>query len=247
MKTINSISNEHIKDLSKLNTKKYRDEYKLFLVEGYHLVEMAKKYIVELLVVNKKDIPNWMDPDKVVLVNDKIIEKLANTKSPEPIIGVCRYKKAQKTYGSKILLLDNVQDPGNVGTLVRSALAFGMDTIVLGDNSVDLYNDKLIRSTQGAIFAINIYSKNLKDVITELKNDKIYVIGTSLNKAIPLYEVGKMSKYAILLGNEGSGVDPDLLKKTDVNVIIPMTKKIDSLNVGVAGGIIMHYMYSVMK
>ena len=245
MKIINSLTNDHIKHLAKLNTKKFRDENKLFLVEGYHLVEMAKKNIVELLVVNKKDIPNWIDLNKVVLVNDKIIEKLSNTKTPEPIIGVCKYLNKKEKYGNKILLLDNIQDPGNVGTLIRSALAFGIDTIILGDNSVDIYNDKLIRSTQGAIFAINIYSKNLNDVISELKKDKVYVIGTSLNKAIPLYEVVKMSKYAILLGSEGSGVNQELLKKTDVNVIIPMTKKIDSLNVGVAGGIIMHYMYNL--
>lgn len=242
MKVINSINNEHIKELAKLNIKKYREEKKLFLIEGYHLVEMAKKYLVEILVTNEKDIPKWFDESKVSLVNDKIIEKLANTKTPEMIIGVCKYMNESKTYGDKILLLDNLQDPGNIGTLIRSSLAFDIDTIVLGNKSVDIYNDKLIRSTQGAIFKINIVSRELKEVIEELKKDKVYVIGTSLKRAIPLNDVGKMNRYAILLGNEGNGVSEDLLKLTDINVMIPMNKKIDSLNVGVAGGIIMFYM-----
>lgn len=242
MKVINSINNEHIKELAKLNIKKYREQQKLFLIEGYHLVEMAKKYLVEILVTNEKDIPKWFDESKVCLVNDKIIEKLSSTKTPEMIIGVCKYMNESKNYGDKILLLDNLQDPGNIGTLIRSSLAFDIDTIILGNKSVDIYNDKLIRSTQGAIFKINIVSRDLKEVINELKKDKVYVIGTSLKRAIPLNDVGKMNRYAILLGNEGNGVSEELLRMTDINVMIPMNKKIDSLNVGVAGGIIMFYL-----
>ena len=243
MKTINSVNNEHIKELVKLKSKKYREQSKLFLIEGFHLIEMAKKYLVEIIVSNKKSIPDWFDTDKVIIANEAIIEKIAYTKTPEPIIGVCKYKKDPKKIGEKLLLLDNLQDPGNVGTLIRSALAFGIDTVVLSENSVDIYNDKLIRSSQGSVFHIDIMTKNLEDFIEELKSNKIYVLGTSLKRSISLYDVGKMDRYAIILGNEGNGVSEKLLKKTDINVIIPIDKKIDSLNVSVAGGIIMNYLY----
>lgn len=240
---INSRANDHIKELYKLQTKKYRDLKKMFLVEGFHLVEMAKDYLVEVLVTNVESIPSYVNKDIVTLVNKSIIEKLSQTKTPEPIIGVCKYRSTNGELGTKVLMLDQLQDPGNIGTLIRTSLAFGIDTIVVSDNSVDIYNSKLIRSTQGAFFNINIMSMHLIDAIDALKKKGVYIIGTSLKNAKSLYDVKKVDKYAIILGNEGNGVRDIVLDKTDVNVIIPMDKQMESLNVSVAGGIIMNYFY----
>ena len=243
MKTITSLSNEHIKELSKLKTKKYRDEAHLYLIEGFHLVEMASDDLIEVLITNEKDVPNNVSKDLITIVSLPIIEKLSQTKNPEPIIGVCKYKKESNIIGNRILMLDNLQDPGNIGTLIRSSLAFNIDTVILSNDSVDRYNDKLIRSTQGAIFKTNIVVGNLLDSINELKKQNILIIGTSLENAHAINNVKKVDKYAIILGNEGNGVRKEILKMTDINVKIPMEDKIESLNVSVAGGIIMSYFY----
>ena len=168
------------------------------------------------------------------------MKKLSFQDSLPSIMGVCKIKDS-KLIGSKYLLLDDIQDPGNLGTIIRSSLAFGVDTIVLSKDSVDLYNDKVIRSTQGMIFHINIIRCDLEEVINKIKGN-IKIIGTSLGDSTPLRSIDKLERYALIVGNEGNGVKKEILDLCDDIVRIEMNKDVESLNVGVATSIILYEM-----
>jgi TrmH family RNA methyltransferase len=240
MKIIESINNPYIKDLKKLHEKKHRDEQRRFLIEGFHLVLEAKtqKRLQTVLITRPED---YVEGVENILVNQNIIEKLAQTKTPQGIIGVCDFFEELKLRGSRFLLLDGIQDPGNLGTIVRSALGFGIDAVVLSPDSVDIYNDKFIRSTQGAIFKINLIVRDLFHTIDELKASGVTIIGTSLSGK-PLQKIPSATRYALILGNEGRGVRQELLNHTDQNVFIEIDPKLESLNVAIAGSIIMYYL-----
>ena len=240
MKQINSINNEYIKELSKLKIKKYRDEKGKFLIEGYHLVQEAKKYLVDVLITKEEDA---VEGANNILVTEDIIKKLSFSQSPQNIIGVCKMNNIQKISGCKFLILDNIQDPGNLGTLLRSALGFGIDTIIASLDTVDIYNDKVIRASQGAIFNIDYVKGDLKEIIPSLKLSGVKIIGTSLKSSVDLKEIDCSASFAVILGNEGSGVREEILNLTDINVRIEMSEKMESLNVAIAGSIIMYYLY----
>lgn len=232
---ITSVNNQLIKDTTKLHQKKHRDKTGLFLIEGYHLYEEAlKSDLIETVFTTDYSIQG----DNVVEVTQQVLEKLSQTKTPQPVLTVCK-KIYKRELSNKILILEEVQDPGNLGTLMRSALAFGFKTIVL-DNTVDIYNDKVLRSTQGAIFNINIIESNTIDFM-EKYSDYTY-FGTEMF-GTNLLSVSKPKKVAIILGNEGSGISQKVLEKTRQNITIKM-QETESLNVGVAGSIIMHYFNS---
>ena len=234
---IDSLDNKKIKEIASLKIKKYRDQYGLFLVEGKHLVDEAKKsgLLEEVILLDDE-----YDFDKKLIVSEKVMKKLSFQDSLPSIMGVCKIKD-NKLIGSKYLLLDGIQDPGNLGTIIRSSLAFGVDTIVLSKDSVDLYNDKVIRSTQGMIFHINIIRCDLEEVINKIKGD-IKIIGTSLGDSTPLRSIDKLERYALIVGNEGNGVKKEILDLCDDIVRIEMNKDVESLNVGVATSIILYEM-----
>ena len=246
-KIISSTTNPKIKELSKLKEKKYRLLNKEFLIEGYHLVEEAykNKRLKEIFVLDKKDISKFKDIN-TTLVSLDVIKKLSDTTTPQPIIGLCEMKKEKIDYKNynHILVLDNVSDPGNIGTLIRTALGFNIDLVVLSEESCDVYNSKVLRSTQGAIFSLPIVYKKLSDEILKMKEKNIKVISTSLKANTTLTELKKIDKYAIILGNEANGVKDEIQSMSDLNVIIPINNKLESLNVSVAGAIIM---YEVQK
>lgn len=241
MKEITSINNEYIKKLCKLKEKKYRDEEKLFIVEGYHLVKEAKEYLQEVLITKEED---YIEGVSNILVTDNIIEKLSSVKTPQKIIGICKYFDKTEVTGDKFLILDGVQDPGNLGTLIRTALGFKIDTIICSLDTVSIYNEKVIRATQGAIFNINYVIGDLKEIINKLKKDNVSIISTSLENGTELKKVNldEVNKYGIILGNEGNGVRKDIQELATFNVRIEMDKRLESLNVGVAGAILMYYM-----
>ncbi len=226
---INSVQNEKIKNYAKLNEKKYRDETNMFIVEGLHLVEEAKAYgIVKEVITTNPNIDG-------TLVSEEVMKKLTNQKSVVEVCAICeKFKKEEIT--NKILILDTIQDPGNIGTLIRSAVAFGFDTIVM-EACADIYSSKVLRATQGAIFKLNIINTNIIEFIKSLKDYKVY--GTSLKNGIPLKQIEKSDKLAIILGNEGNGVRNELLDITDKNIFIEITN-MESLNVAVAGAILMY-------
>ena len=245
MEKITSVNNSLIKELSLLKNKKHRDEKRLFLVEGYHLVEESLKHnqLKMVLITDEKDEVKGI---RNILVSPSIIEKLSSTKSPQAIIGVSSYLDNTSIIGEKFLLLDNIQDPGNLGTIIRSAIAFDIDQIIISPDTCDFYNDKVIRSTQGAIFSMPIIRLDLLEAIKILKDQRIVIYGTDLFGQ-PINEIPLNSKYAICLGNEGNGVRKTVKEKCDYNILIEMNKKIESLNVGVAGSILMYQFYKQIK
>jgi TrmH family RNA methyltransferase len=224
----------------KLRERKFRDQKQKFIVEGYHLVNEARtsNYLKQVLITDEKD---CIDEVENIMVSEAIIKKLASTLTPQPIIGICDFFPDYEISGNRILLLDDLQDPGNLGTLVRSSLGFGIDLLVLGLNSVDIYNDKFLRATQGAIFKTRIIKKDLLKTIEILKQKRLIIVGTSLTGR-PLRKLSRLDKYALILGNEGRGIREEILKITDMNVYVETSPKLESLNVAVAGSIIMHHL-----
>lgn len=233
-----SFENKKIKDLKKLNTKKYRDKTGLFLVEGEHLVLEAYKtgYLQELILEQDAILP--IDVPTSYVTND-ILHALSELETPSPMMAVC-VKKESEELGNRILVLDDIQDPGNLGTIIRSAVAFHIDTIVLGLGCVDLYNSKTIRASQGMLFHINIIRKDLQELISELKKQSYSIYGTKVTHGKNVKDVAKTKKFVIIMGNEGSGVSEELLDLCDEYLYIPCNDVCESLNVGVATSIILY-------
>ena len=235
---ITSLENFKIKKYIKLKQKKYRDLEKLYLIEGKHLVKEAfnSQVLVDLLVLKNEEIDFEFE---YTYITEKIMKKLSSLESCPKVIGIAKFKTFSKDYGNKILLLDDIQDPGNLGTIIRSSVAFDVTTIVLGLNCVDLYNEKVIRSTQGMFFKINILREDLIKMINNLKLNNYLILGTSVEKGIDVKEI-KTSKYALIVGNEGKGVKQELLSLCDKNLYIKMNSNCESLNVGIATGILLY-------
>lgn len=240
MKNITSVNNQYIKDLSLLKNKKNRILENKYIVEGYHLVEEAYKagVLKEVLTTDENitfDVPT-------ILVTDAIISKLSSTKEPQGIIGIVEMKKPLWQSYSKYLILDDVSDPGNLGTIIRSSAALGIEAIIVSLDTVDEYNDKVLRATQGAIFKIPIFRMNLSDAISKLKDDDIKIIVTSLQNSSDLKTIQKPNKFGIILGNEAKGVHPEYLDLADEIVRIEMQNDVESLNVAMSAGIIIYYL-----
>ena len=227
---LESLSNAKVKNWNKLKEKKYRDEAGLFLIEGDHLIKEALK---KQMVVSTIGLNETYD----YTVNPEILKKLSSQKSGAKEIAVVKKIEEKKVEGDKILILDNIQDPGNLGTIIRSAVAFNISTIILSDDCVDLYNDKVIRSSEGMIFNINIVRKKLIEIIPKLKENGYTIYATTVN-GNGYFE--NDSKIALVIGNEGNGIKKDILSLCDKNITIKMNKDCESLNAGVAASILMY-------
>lgn len=235
---ITSVENKKIKQISKLNNRKYRKEMGLFIVEGEHLVEEAYKHNL-LESVYSLDETNYPNNE---LVSENVMRKLSNLDTIPNIIGVCKFKK-EKELGNKLLILDDIQDPGNLGTIIRSAVAFEIDTIIVSKETVDLYNPKVLRATQGMIFNMNIITRDLVPFILELKENNYKVYSTNVVNGKEVKTLEKDDKYAIIMGSEGRGVKEELENMSDANIYIKMNPLCESLNVGVATSIILYELY----
>ena len=231
-KYISSSSNKLIKDLVKLkNSKEER-----FLIEGKDLLDLAYLNNLLDLVITCEDNDEFNNVD-VIVVPKFILEKLSNNKSTQPYIGVARLSCRRKELGNKLVYLDGVQDPGNVGTIIRTALAFSYDGVILSKDSASITNSKVIQSTKGALFSIPLRN----DVtLQELKEQGYVVVVTALEGAINYLKLPKFDKFVLVLGNEGQGVKEENIDLADAVVKIEMGN-IDSLNVAVAGGILMNH------
>lgn len=239
---ITSVNNNKIKELNKLKEKKYRDESNTYLIEGEHLVYEAYKanLLKELFVLDGEDFS--MDVP-ITLVSKEVMKKLSSMDSYPNVIGLC-YKRENNFIGDKILILEDIQDPGNLGTIIRSSLAFDIDTIVLSPKTVDLYNSKVIRSTQGMIFNSNIVVRELSDFIKELKNDNYKIFGTKVDGGMDIRNIDLPSKMAIVIGNEGNGMSDSISNLCDNYLYIKMNNNVESLNAGVAASILLYEVYN---
>jgi TrmH family RNA methyltransferase len=234
-----SLDNPKIKEIKKLHQKKYRDKTNLFLVEGEHLVLEAYKtgYLKDLILESDAVLP--LDVN-TLYVSNNVLVGLSTLETPYQVMGVCRKLEEKETLGNHILVLDGIQDPGNLGTIIRSAVAFHIDTIILSHDSVDLYNSKVVRSTQGLLFHQNILRRNLEEILPKLKEDGYVLYGTKVTHGTSLKRVAKKEKFVIIMGNEGNGIKNTTEEICDEFLYIDMNTVCESLNVGVATSIILY-------
>lgn len=233
-----SCDNKKIKDIKKLNIKKYRDLENKYLVEGEHLVREAyKKGALETLII--EDGCDFKLNIDTVSVSYDVLKYISELETPQKMMGICK-KIESNDIGNKVLILDQIQDPGNLGTIIRSAVAFSFDTIILSNDSVDLYNSKVIRASQGMIFNLNIKRCNLTNIIPKLKKENYKIFGTRVTGGNDIKSIEKNNKFAIIMGNEGNGLSLDIQKLCDEFIYIKMNEKCESLNVGVATSIILY-------
>lgn len=241
---ITSIKNDRVKEWKKLHTKKGRMRSSTFLIEGVHLLEEALHSgwdIKEIILQEGTELSISINKIKTIFVSKEVFQHLSQTETPQGIMAVVYMKNITNVFGHQILMVDRVQDPGNLGTMIRTADAAGFSAIILGEGTVDVYNDKVIRSTQGSIFHIPLIQANLDEQIDNLKKEGFVIWATALENAENYDQMETQEKIAIIVGNEGAGIQHTLLRKADHIVKIPIYGQAESLNVSIAASILMYY------
>lgn len=237
---ITSVQNAKVKQWMKYREKKYREQDQKFIIEGEHLIQEAHEAnVISEIITIEGYAHNWKQyPSHCV--SKEVMKKLCGSVSGSKIIAICNFITFENVTKKRYILLDDVQDPGNVGTIIRTAYSFGYTGVILSKGCADIYNEKVIRSTQGALFHIPVIRKDLLDMIHDLKKQNIKVYATSLTNATPLNNTICYDEIALVFGNEGNGVSQDVLDVCDEKVYIEM-KAFESLNVAVAAGVCMYY------
>ena len=230
---IESLQNTNVKEWCKLKNKKDRDQSGLFLIEGEHLIEEAQKQNLIKEIISCED---TLDAD--FYVTKDIMRKISSQVSISSRVAIC-YKKKEEEIQNKILILDNIQDPGNFGTMIRSAIAFGFTDIVASFDTVDLYNEKVVRASEGLLFHVNVVRKELPTFLEEIQND-YQILLTDVKKGKNIKEITLQDKIAIVIGNEGQGVREEIKNMASQFIKIPIQKTCESLNAGVAASILMY-------
>ena len=229
---ITSLQNEHVKYWNSLKEKKVRDKERRFFIEGDHLISEARKQNLVLETIST------VDESADFLVTKEIMKKISSQATISENAAVVRFIPEDKISGN-IIVLDGIQDPGNLGTIIRSCIAFGFTNIILSDTSVDLYNPKVIRATEGMIFHINVLRRNLLDFLPTLKGMNYKIVGTDVASGKDIRKL-KKENVALVLGNEGNGISENVKNLCDEFVNIKMSSNCESLNVGVAASILMY-------
>ncbi|MBF0579918.1 RNA methyltransferase [Erysipelotrichaceae bacterium RD49] len=237
---IESTQNSTIKALAKLSTKKERDHSGKFLIEGWHLLEEASQAGLLEHVYQLEIQPVFTDAP-VTFCTQPVLNKLSVQKSDARYIGLCCKPDTHSLQkAKKVLLLDHLQDPGNLGTLIRSALSFGLEAVVLSPDCADPYGPKAIQSSQGALFHIPVETADLSLAIADLKSKEIPVFGAALHQdSRELHDLAVPARFAIMIGNEGQGIRPELLEQCTQLIHIEMAS-FESLNAAIAGSILMY-------
>lgn len=254
MEFINSLDNSTIKKVKKLKQRKYREEEKKFLAEGRKFLDFTYTPDLIILKENFEDFENIttklerFDCRKIV-VNDKIFKELTSQENSQGVILVYPYCETNiEKINNNIIVLDKIQDPGNLGTIIRVADAAGFKDIILTKGSVDCYNEKCVRSSMGSIFNMNIVYMEELPLIQFLKEKKYKFLVTALeNNSIEYTDITLNEKNAIIFGSEGNGVSDNFLKAADKTVIIPIYGSAESLNVAMASGIILYKVRELMS
>lgn len=237
---ITSLNNDKVKELVKLKNKKYRDDNNIFFVEGKDLCDEAYNsgLMREIYILDGKD--DIYDGIPYTFISSEVMKKISDMPSITDYFAVVT-KKVEEKPGDRIIILDNIQDPGNLGTIIRSATAFNFDTIVLSKDTVDLYNPKVVRSTKGMLFNTNIIVRDLETYLKELDDYVIY--GTDVTNGIDIRKEKITKKIAIIIGNEGKGISENIKKYCQKFLYIDMSNTCESLNAGVSASILMYEVY----
>lgn len=250
MKQIQSKKNILIKETKKLYQKKYRKSTGCYLIDGLHLLQEAirSKQKIQNIFVTDKGLQEAREclrdyAEETYLIADEVAKELSDLPTPQGIFAVIKLNDQKLSQLSgKWIILDNVQDPGNVGTIIRTADAAGFSGVFLGNGTADCYSSKVLRSMQGSQFHLPVITGEVSLFIEELKENGFTLFGTELNaKAVDYRGVSPISPLALVVGNEGQGVQKQILQQMDQNLYIPLYGQAESLNVGVAAGILMYH------
>ena len=248
MKAITSAANQLVKDWKKLSTKKGRQKMQCYLLEGWHLVQeayLAQAQILQIIVSSDFVWPETLDLTEieVIQITPQIAKSLSQTPSPQGIFAVVALSQNEFSFEQAKgawIFLDGLQDPGNIGTIVRTADAAGFSGVVFGENTADLYQPKVLRAMQGSHFHLPVLKGDLTKWVAAFKKQGKPVYGTQLDQNAQSYrQVQPQAEFALIMGNEGNGMSEELLAQTSLNLYIPMQGKAESLNVAVAAGILM--------
>ncbi len=250
---IESKDNQLVKHINKLKHKKDRLENREYLIEGEKIVseaiEFAKEDIVNIIVSESYARSNNITKDYIIF-SDEVFKYITEHPAPEGILAIMKMKDGENIdFDAKyILILNGIQDPGNMGNIIRIADSLDLKQIIISENTVDPYMPKVVRSTMGSNFRINIYQNNINKIIDELKSNNYEVYSTVLNEdAKELYELEtKDKKIAVIFGNESHGIEEDVIKNTK-NLYIPMEGRVESLNVASSVAIVSYEIYRQSK
>lgn len=250
VRLITSLSNPNVKRWAKLKTKKGRMESNQLLIEGDHLIEeaiKAKLSIQEVLLceghsqeLNLSEVPHFE-------LSDSVFYRITDTNSPQGIAAVISFPSYDwdqlltKRMGSEIVvLLDSIQDPGNLGTIIRTSEATGVSGIILGSGCVDPFNSKVVRSAMGSLFRVPFIQCDLREAISKLKRNSFWTMGTSLRATQNHFDYQFPEKVGIVFGNEGKGVCEHILNEVNDCVKIPLLGETESLNVSISCGVVLY-------
>ena len=254
MKKITSKDNSLIKQICKLKERKYRNEYGMFVIEGAKIVKeaIAEGVKIKEIIVNEETLESSLIENNLkeqlkefdyIEVPSNIFKLLTEVEKPQGILAVIEKEKENTKidYNQDIILaLDDIQDPGNLGTIIRTADSIGLKQILVSKGTVDAYNSKVIRSTMGAIFRVKILEcENLPNTLKEIQANGFEILTTSLKTNKTIYDI-KFNKKVIVIGNEANGVSKEILDLSDEKAIIPMKGKTESLNASIATAVILY-------
>ena len=249
MLEIESKNNNLFKEIKKLKEKKHRIKSNKYLIEGLRFVEEAIKSKVSIDSIIFTESFNEKNPDlflkineniKLIQMNEALLKQLCSTENPQGIVGVINMQNKELKSGELVVLVDKVQDPGNMGTIIRTAHAAGAAGIVMTKGTVDIYNDNTLRSTMGSIFYIPIVEDESLDFVKSLKKEGYKLVVSSLQGKNNFFEENLQGKVMIAVGNEGNGVSDEVYDIADIKVKIPMPGEAESLNVAVATSIMIY-------
>jgi RNA methyltransferase, TrmH family len=257
MDIITSNQNSHVKEVKSLKQKKNRDELKLYFIEGERFLEEAVKERanIEKIMVSESYFKNPSQRNllkeieslryEIFLVTDKLFNEISDTENPQGILAIVRMMEydLERIYNNNsfIIILDSIQDPGNLGTIIRTADAAGASGIIYSKGCVDLYNPKVLRGTMGSVFHLPIiYSDNLSETINILKEKNIKIYAAHLSAKVNYFDVDMQNQAAIIIGNEANGISDEIAKLSDTFIKIPMPGKSESLNASVAASLLMY-------
>ena len=237
IKYIESKENNKIKHACSLKESKYRNEYREFLAEGLKSLDMALKSGCVKEIFTVSPIKNIDESITQYVIKEDLLRKIAFTKNPEGVVFVCNMVDRKPKRMNKVVYLDKVSDPGNVGTIIRTALAFSYDAIIFSEGSCDPYNEKVVAASKGALFVMPL----LKGEIEEFKKDHEIIVSALSDKAVDINNLETPKSFILVVGNEANGVSSEVMKQASIVTKINIAN-IDSLNVAVATGILMDHL-----
>ena len=245
MTIITSKANSVVKNAKKLHQKKYRKSS--YLIEGWHLFEEAVQAgaKIERIFALSEYGEKLTDYPQTVFVAEEILLDLADSQTPQGIVAIVQKEEEQLPdfTSGKYLFLEDVQDPGNVGTMVRTADAAGFSGVIVSSKSADIYSLKTLRSMQGSHFHLPIYRMTVETFVEEAKKGNLPILATTLSQNSKDYhELAQLEDFALVMGNEGQGISPFMTNQADQLVHITMKGQAESLNVAIAAGILMFYL-----